>query len=572
MGRTKGTMQRAFDNQLYLAEQAAAIRERMEQSKGRLYLEFGGKLLNDFHAARVLPGYDPNVKVRLLKRLQEEAEIILCIHAGAIEQRKVRADYGITYDADAMKLIDDLREWGLSLAAVVITRWNGQSQAEAFRRKIENRGVKVYTHGPIPGYPADPELIVSAAGYGSNPRIGVEKPLVVVTGPGPGSGKMATSLSQIYHDHLLGQEAMYAKFETFPIWNLPLDHPVNKAYEAATLDLQDANLVDPFHLKATGVVAVNYNRDVESFPILRSILERIGGESGGSGCGSRSESRSGSGQVKSATQAVGIEGDAKEGAEEGTLFYAPGDPEQGLYRSPTEMGVNRAGFAIVNDEAAQEAAKQEVVRRYFRCACEHVMGAADRSALEKGEALLKELGIGPEYRRVVSAARREAEEEKKGAKNKRGTASGEKEEEQRSEIYCGAALELPDGTIVGGKNSVLLHAATAAVINGAKALAGLPDSIHLLSPIVIESISRFKQEVLRRQSATLDVDEAMIALSISAALNPMVQACIDQLPELRSCQMHLTHLPTPGDEAGLRKLGINLTSDPLFASRRLFVE
>lgn len=516
-------MQKAFDNERYLAEQAAYIRERMDLSRGRLYLEFGGKLLNDFHAARVLPGYDPNVKVRLLKRLQGEAEIILCIHAGAIEQRKVRADYGITYDADAMKLIDDLREWGLSLAAVVITRWTGQGQAEAFRRKIENRGVKVYTHGPIPGYPADPELIVSAAGYGSNPRIGVEKPLVVVTGPGPGSGKMATCLSQIYHDHLLGQEAMYAKFETFPIWNLPLDHPVNKAYEAATLDLKDANLIDPFHLEATGEAAVNYNRDVDSFPILRSILERIGG----------------SGE---------------------------------LYRSPTEMGVNRAGFAIVDDGAAREAAKQEVVRRYFRCACEHVMGAADRGALEKGEALLAELGIDPEFRRVVPAARKEAEEKETGPGTENADPEGRGKPEDAGEIACGAALELPDGTIVGGKNSVLLHAATAAVINGAKALAGLPESIHLLSPIVIESISRFKQEVLHRQSATLDVDEAMIALSISAALNPMVQACIDRLPELRGCQMHLTHLPTPGDEAGLRKLGINLTSDPVFASRRLFVE
>jgi uncharacterized protein (UPF0371 family) len=516
---TAKSSRQAFNNEIYIAQQADFIRERMKQYAGRLYLEFGGKLINDFHAARVLPGYDPNVKVRLLKELQEDAEIILCIHAGAIEHRKMRADYGITYDADAMKLIDDLREWGLSVSALVITRWKDQSQAAAFRTKIENRGIRVYAHAPIKGYPGDLDLIVSPDGYGANSRIETTKPLVVVTGPGPGSGKMATCLSQIYHDHLLGQNAMYAKFETFPIWNLPLDHPVNKAYEAATLDLRDANLIDPYHLSATGESAVNYNRDVESFPILQSILKRI-------------------------------------------------TDKAEIYRSPTEMGVNRVGFAIVDDEAAREAAKQEVVRRYFRCACEHMLGAADRKALEKAQQLLAELGISPEYRKVVPAARQAAGEAQSSAL----AGAAEKESTGVDSVWCGAALELSDGRIVRGKNSVLLHAATSAVINGAKALAGLPDPIHLLSPIVIESISRFKQEVLHRKSASLDLDEALIALSISAALNPMVQACIDRLPDLRGMQMHLTHLPSPGDEAGLRKLGINVTSDPAYASRRLFVE
>jgi uncharacterized protein (UPF0371 family) len=523
-------MTKAFDNGKYLLEQASYIRERMRRFDGRLYLEFGGKLLNDFHAARVLPGYDPNVKVRLLKELEQDAEIVLCIHAGAIEHRKIRADYGITYDADALKLIDDLSEWGLSVSSLVITRWEDQPQARAFRIKIENRGIRVYAHKPTKGYPDIPDLIVSEAGYGANPRIETIKPLVVVTGPGPGSGKMATCLSQVYHDHRMGTRAMYAKFETFPIWNLPLEHPVNLAYEAATLDLKDFNLVDPFHLAATGESAVNYNRDVESFPILEAILERI-----------------------------------------------TGDPDP--YRSPTEMGVNRAGFAIVNDEAARDAARQEVVRRYFRCACEYMMGAADREALDKIEHILEALGISPEYRAVVPAARKAAESTR-GGHGEGGVSAGHSvpgsvevyAEREIDTVRCGAALELPDGQIVTGKNSRLLHAATATVLNAAKALAGLPDPIHLLSPIVIESISRFKRDVLGRKSASLDVDEALIALSISAALNPMVQACLDCLPQLKGTQMHLTHLPTPGDEAGLRKLGVNLTSDPVYATKRLFVE
>jgi uncharacterized protein (UPF0371 family) len=509
-----------FDNDKYIAEQASYIRERMRRFEGRLYLEFGGKILADFHAARVLPGYDPNVKVRLLKELSSEAEIILCIHAGAIEHRKVRADYGITYDADAMKLMDDLGEWGLSVSAVVITRWEGQGAARAFKTKLENRGVRVYTHTPTKGYPTDLDLIVSDDGYGANPRIETTKPLVVVTGPGPGSGKLATCLSQVYHDHRLGQSAMYAKFETFPIWSLPLKHPVNIAYEAATLDLKDFNLIDPFHLEATGETSVNYNRDVEAYPIVKAILERITGHAA-------------------------------------------------AYRSPTEMGVNRAGFAIRDDEACREAAKQEVVRRYLRCSSEYMMGMADKASLEKADLLLKELGIGPEYRPVVPAARTAAA---KAAERAAERAASGGAQAGVPAVHCGAALELPSGEIVTGKNSTLLHAATAAIVNGAKRLAGVPDQIPLLSPLVIESIARLKREVLHGKSASLDVDELLIALSISAALTPMVQSCVDKLPSLRGCQMHLSHVPTPGDEAGLRKLGINLTSDPVYATKRLFVE
>ncbi len=511
---------KGFDNELYIREQASCIRERMRRFDGRLYLEFGGKLLADFHAARVLPGYDPNVKVRLLKELQRDAEIVLCIHAGAIEHRKIRADYGITYDADAMRLIDDLAEWGLSVSSIVITRWEGQAAARAFRTKLENRGLTVYSHAPTKGYPTDVDLIVSEDGYGANPRIATTKPLVVVTGPGPGSGKMATCLSQVYHEHRAGSRAMYAKFETFPIWNLPLKHPVNIAYEAATLDLKDFNLIDPFHLEAAGQASVNYNRDVESFPILKAILERI------------------------------TEGPA-------------------AYRSPTEMGVNRAGFAVVDDEACREAARQEVVRRYLRCASEYMMGMADKASLEKADLLCKELGIGPEYRPVVPAARRAAEEARAAAET---AAPGAAAPHGVDSAFCGAALQLPDAGIVTGKNSRLLHAATAAVLNGVKNLAGVPDSIPLLSPLVIESIEKLKSEILRGKNPSLDVDEALIALSIGATLTPMVQSCLDQLHRLRGCQMHLSHVPSPGDEAGLRKLGIELTSDPVYASKRLFLE
>lgn len=504
-------MLKAFDNDKYIKEQVAFIRDRMLRFEGRLYLEFGGKLLADFHAARVLPGYDPNVKIRLLKELEKDAEIVLCIHAEAIERRKIRADYGITYDADAMKLIDDLGEWGLSVSAVVITRWEGQTAAKIFKTKLENRGIKVYVHEPIRGYPTDVDRIVSDDGYGANPRIDISKPLVVVSGPGSGSGKMATCLSQIYHDMKLGQKAMYAKFETFPVWNLPLKHPINLAYEAATLDIKDFNLIDPFHLEAYGEVAVNYNRDVESFSILKAILDRITGQ-----------------------------------------------PD--MYRSPTEMGVNRLGFAIIDDGAARKAAEQELIRRYLRCSSEYMMGLTDKAAKDKAELLLKELGLKPEDRPVVPAAR---------AASKLAESKAHEEDDA---IYCGAAIELASGEIITGKNSALLHAAAAAVLNSIKTLAGVPDQIHLLSPLVIESVAKLKKEVLGRKSASLDVDEVLIALSISAALTPMVQACVDKLLELRACQMHMSHIPSPGDEAGLRKLGLNLTSDPVYASKRLFLE
>jgi uncharacterized protein (UPF0371 family) len=501
-----------FDNDHYVAEQSRCILQRVQQVSGKLYLEFGGKLLFDMHAARVLPGYDPNVKMRLLQRLKNEADIILCIHAGDIERRRMRGDFGITYEADAMKLIDDLREWGLDITAVVITRFTGQPAAQVFQSKLERRGVRTYLHRPIPGYPADLDLIVSDEGYGANPYIEAKHPLVVVTGPGPNSGKMATCLSQVFHEYRRGGQAGYAKFETFPIWNLPLRHPVNIAYEAATADIRDFNLIDPFHLEAYGQTSINYNRDVETFPVLRTILERITGQ-------------------------------------------------KNMYRSPTDMGVNRAGFAIVNDARVRHAATQEVIRRYFRHSCEYALGLADQQTVQRVRALMEEMQVTEEHRRVVLAARQAS------------AAAHSQKPEQKGDrnVFVGAAIELPDGRIVTGANSPLLHAASSLVLNAVKHLAEIPHKLHLLSPRIIESIAHLKQDLLRRKSISLDLDETLVALSIASTTNPTAEMAMAQLGKLAGCEIHMTHMPTPGDETGLRRLGVNLTCDPNFASSNLFV-
>lgn len=503
------TAQTGFDSALYLKEQTAAILERIGTSNNKLYLEFGGKLIFDFHAARVLPGFDPNAKIRLLQELRDQTEILLCIHAGDIERRKVRADFGITYDADALKLIDDLREWGLTLRAVVLTRFDETQQgALAFRNKLERRGVQVCTHTRTQGYPADVERIVSDAGYGANAYVETQKPLVAVIGPGPGSGKLSTCLCMLYHDYRRGRRSGYAKFETFPIWNLPLKHPVNLAYEAATADIRDFNLIDPFHLEAYGRTAINYNRDVEAFPLLRRILERIMGGAA-------------------------------------------------AYRSPTDMGVNRAGFAIVNDEAVRAAAGQEIIRRYFRYACEYAMGMADTETVERVQRLMDELGLAPEKRAVVQPARAAADEAREKGKGRNG-------------IFCGAAIQLKDGAVVTGKNSPLLHAASSLLLNAIKQMAEIPDKLHLLPPAITESISKLKKDVLNKKDTNLDVEEMLIALSISAMTNPAAELAMEKLKDLAGCEVHLTHMPTSGDEAGLRRLGVNVTCDPKFASKDLF--
>lgn len=498
-----------FDNERYLAEQSAAIRERVEQYRDKLYLEFGGKLLFDYHAARVLPGFDPNVKMRLLQGLSDRADVVLCIYAGDIERKKVRADFGITYDVDALKLIDDIREWDVAVAAVVITRYEGQPAAKVFRRRLENRGVRVYTHRPTRGYPTDVDVIVSDKGYGANPYIETDKPIVVVTGPGPGSGKLATCLSQLYHERRRGLNAGYAKFETFPIWNLPLRHPVNVAYEAATSELRDVNQLDHFHFEAYNERAVNYNRDLEAFPLVGRILERITGEP------------------------------------------AP-------YRSPTDMGVNRAAFGIVDDAAVRHGAEQEIIRRYFRYACEHVMGLVDSETVQRIERLMDDMALRPESRPVVQPARDAAAAARRKGKGNDG-------------VFSGAAMELPDGSIVTGCNSPLMHAAGSLVLNAAKQLAGVPDDVHLLPPQVIDSIGYLKTDVLSGRRVSLDTEEVLTALAVSTTSSEAARAAVEKLRDIRGCEVHMTHMPTPGDEAGLRRLAVNLTSDPDFATKRLFV-
>lgn len=499
-----------FDNEKYLDEQTTAILERVKLFNNKLYLEFGGKLLFDYHAARVLPGFDPNVKMRLLQKLKDSVEILICIYSGDIERKKIRADFGITYDADAFKLIDDLRGWDLPIRGVVITRFEDQVAAKIFKNKLERRNIEVFTHQYTRGYPTDVELIISEEGYGANEYIPTKKPLVVVTGPGPGSGKLATCLSQMYHDHKRGINVGYAKFETFPIWDLPLKHPVNIAYEAATADLGDFNLIDSFHLDAYNIKAVNYNRDVEVFPVLRRILERL-------------------------------------------------TEKESIYKSPTDMGVNRASSGILDDAVVQDAAIQEVIRRYYRYSCEYAMGFLDKNATERVKLIMEEFMVTPESRRVVSPAKEAAEEAVKKKKGNKG-------------IYCGAAIELADGTIIKGSNSPLLHAASSLVLHAVKHLAKIPDKIPLLQDNIIESVRNLKNDVLQSKSVSLNLEETLISLSISAATNPAAELALKKLPELRGTEAHLTHIPTPGDEAGLRKLGINLTSEPHFSSRELFTD
>jgi len=498
-----------FDNAKYLEQQSEAILERINLFKGKLYLEFGGKLLYDYHASRVLPGYDHNIKIKLLQQLKDKIDILLCIYAGDITRGRIRGDFGITYDVDTLKLIDSLREHGLDIRAVVITRFDNQSPVINFKNKLEHRGITVYLHTATKGYPTDVNTIVSREGYGKNSYIETENPIVVVTGPGPGSGKLATCLSQLYHDYQKGVKSGYAKFETFPIWNLPLKHPVNIAYEAATADMDDINMIDSFHLNAYNKSVVNYNRDIEIFPVLQRILKKIMGND------------------------------------------LP-------YRSPTDMGVNRIGFAITDDEVVKEAAKQELIRRYFRYNYEYAMGVENQLTVEKVILLMEELNLKPEDRQVVGPARSAAE-------NPTANPAG------NSGISCGAALQTIGGTIITGHNSPLMTAASSVILNSIKELAEIPDKIHLLSSNVIEHIKKLKGEFLGLKIEMLDLEETLIALSISATNNPAAEMAMEKLKELKGCEVHLTHIPAPGDEIGLRRLKVNLTADANFPSKDLFL-
>jgi uncharacterized protein (UPF0371 family) len=499
-----------FDNEKYLNEQSKCILERVNQFENKLYLEFGGKLFTDFHASRVLPGFKPDVKVRLLHKLREKAEIIICVYAGDIERRKIRADYGITYDMDVLRLIDDLRGWDLDVNSVVITRYSEQPTAKIFKNKLERRGIKTYTHSFTKGYPTDVKTIVSDEGYGANPYIKTKKPLVIVTAPGPGSGKLATCLSQLYHEHKNGINAGYSKFETFPIWNLPLKHPVNIAYESATADLKDVNMIDSFHLEAYNESTVNYNRDIEVFPVLKRILEKITGT-------------------------------------------------DSIYKSPTDMGVNMAGYGIVDDDSVKEAAKQEIIRRYFKYYCEYKKGYVELDTAQRAELIMEELELTPFDRSVVAPAR----EALKVLRDR---------DTKKIPILCGAAIELKNGKIITGKSSTLMSSTASVILNSIKELANIADEIHLLSPIILNSIIELKDKTLDSRNTSLNLEEILIALSISATTNHTSEMAMNKLSELHCCEMHTTSILPMSDEAILRKLGINVTCDSEFAGENVFFE
>ena len=499
-----------FDNDSYLQQQTEAIIERMNKCNGKLYLECGGKLLYDYHASRVLPGFDPNVKMKVFKTLKDKIDVIICIYANDIERRKVRSDFGITYDTDVFKMIDDFADWGIVVNKVVVTRFSGQPSAILFINRLNRRGIKVYTHKAPSGYPSNVELIVSDEGYGENPYIETDRPLVLVTAPGPGSGKLATCLSQLYHDYTAGKRSGYAKFETFPIWNLPIDHPVNVAYEAATADIGDINQIDHFHLTAYGMQAVNYSRDMEAFPLLKRIIESI-------------------------------------------------TKEPSFYKSPTDMGVNRCGFGIIDDEAVRHAAYQEIIRRYYTSACDYAQGIGTLEAVNRIRIMMDNLHLNTLMRKTVPAA----EEALKNAVSKGKGHDG---------IVCAAAIELSDGSIITGSNSDILHASSALILNATKFLAGIPKAIDLIPKNTIESIRRMKRDVLNGRRVSLDLDETLICLAMSAAVNPSAQTALDKLPLLRGCEVHMTHLPSVGDANGLRKLGLHTTSEPKFPTSNLLDE
>ena len=481
-----------FDNDKYLQTQSEHIRQRIAQFGGKLYLEFGGKLYDDYHASRVLPGFQPDSKLKMLIQLKDQVEMVIAINAADIEKNKIRGDLGITYDRDVIRLIDVFRGFGLYVSSVVLTRYNEQDAAKAFQARLEGMGVKVYHHYAIEGYPSNIAHIVSDDGYGRNDYIETTKELVVVTAPGPGSGKLATCLSQLYHEHKRGMKAGYAKFETFPIWNLPLNHPVNLAYEAATADLNDVNMIDPFHLDAYGVTTVNYNRDVEAFPVLVAMFERILGE-------------------------------------------CP-------YKSPTDMGVNMVGNCITDDEATREASRQEIIRRYYTALCEQKQGKAGDDVVLKLELLIKKAGVDISSRRVIAAALQKAEQTGLPA----------------------AAMELPDGTIVTGKTSNLLGATSALLLNALKVLGGMPDELHLISPVAIDPIQHLKVDHLGNRNPRLHTDETLIALSISAATNPTAELAMEQLSKLRGCEVHSSVILSSVDEKVFKRLGVNLTCEPRY--------
>lgn len=487
-----------FDNEKYLSMQSEHIKERIHQFGGKLYLEFGGKLFDDYHASRVLPGFQPDSKIRMLSQLKDDAEIVIVINSGDIEKNKIRGDLGITYDMDVLRLIDAFRSYGLYVGSVVLTRFDGQDSVTAYQRKLESLGITVYRHYSIPSYPSNVPLIISEEGFGKNDYIKTSRSLVVVTAPGPGSGKMAVCLSQLYQEHVHGVNAGYAKYETFPIWNLPLQHPVNLAYEAATADLNDINMIDPYHLEAYGKTTVNYNRDVEVFPVLNAMFNKIYGRS--------------------------------------------------PYKSPTDMGVNMAGNCIVDDDVVCAAAKQEIIRRYYDALVDLRKGRGRQEIVDKEELWMEKAGITTSERPVVSAAK------------------------QKAELTGGpaAAIMLQDGRIVTGKTSPLLGACAAMLLNALKTLAGLDDSVNLIAPEIIEPIQHLKLAHLGNHNPRLHTDEVLIALTICANSDSNAELCMQQLVNLTGCEAHSTVILSSVDEKIFKKLGVNLTCEPVYQSKKLY--
>ena len=491
-------MKIGFDNNKYLTLQAQHIRARREQFGDKLYIEFGGKLFDDYHASRVLPGFQPDSKIRMLASIRDEVEIVVAICAGDIEKKKIRGDLGIGYDEDVLRLMDVFRGLGFYVGSVVITQYAGQPAADAFIKRLTALGVRSYRHYPIAGYPSDVAHIVSDDGLGKNDYIETSRPIVVVTAPGPGSGKMATCLSQLYHENKRGVRAGYAKYETFPIWNLPLKHPVNLAYEAATADLNDVNMIDPFHLEAYGKTTVNYNRDVEIVPGLNAMFQRIQGAS--------------------------------------------------PYKSPTDMGVNMAGFAIVDDQVCQAASRMEILRRYYAGMADRTRGRCDDEVVRKLEIVMQQAGVTPEICPAVAACLQKAEET--------GAPAG--------------AMVLPDGSVVTGKTSSLLGASAALLLNALKAMAGIDHKLKLIPASVIEPISRLKTGNLGHRNPRLHSDEVLIALAISGLTNPLAAMVQEQLSSLRGCDAHFSVIISEEDEKLYKRLGINVTCQPRYEVKKLY--
>ncbi len=496
--KKKETNKTCFDNELYLKLQSENINKRIKKFNNKLYLELGGKIFDDLHAARVLPGFEPNIKIKLLQKMKDKVEIVLCISANDIEKNRIRADLGLNYADEVLRLVDNMRELNLYVSSFVITLFKGQSSAQKFAQKLEQRGEKVYFHHYTKGYPNDVETIVSDEGYGANPYIETTRPLVVVTAPGPSSGKLATCLSQLYHEYKRGVKAGYAKFETFPVWNLPLKHPVNIAYEAATADLNDVNQIDPFHFNAYGTLAINYNRDIAVFPILQNILHKITGKE--------------------------------------------------VYKSPTDMGVNMLKDAITDDKLAQLSAKKEILRRYYRAECDYKKGQITFDNLERNKSLVSEVGVKDDIFKVIGVARQTA----------------------KDYGYPTVALELPNGKVVTGKSKKVITASGAVVLNALRTLAGLGDDYDIITDDILLPIVSYRTNILKSHCTLLTVDDILVALSICSAKNEKAKKALDCLPQLHGCEAHATYILPSSEETTLKKLGINITCDPVFTSNNLF--